>query len=368
MRKECVVSLESRSVEACHVLRPWIFEEDMLVRLEYAWGLRYGALDFSSEANTMYLTPELRRMFESGLWALLPIDAPLLAFITNTDFTIEEPIETAYQGKDPFDYVFVPLPGMEGTINRLDGDNVSQKHVFPYTTLPVLHLHIQPHYVLIDLYQKILKHEHFVHSIRKDKGYEPYFHKYNRADLTCRGTYRMWNKWVVPSDFIGNPAANQRGEAQTVSCDRSQPTVLKLRPGAYGWGVDEVGLRPTDSVTYIPDREDGEDSSDADGDEYVVDEADSAFQARMRRWIADLQPGLMTPDLEPMQGDIIEVTNLEKTEEKQDIDTGSPTMVGSVSLNDNKLGRNEENSSLEMYAPHRTQSIPDKLLSSSIMA
>ncbi|KAG5727333.1 hypothetical protein E4T56_gene12109 [Termitomyces sp. T112] len=348
MRKECVVSLESRSVEACHVLRPWIFEEDMLVRLEYAWGLRYGALDFSSEANTMYLTPELRRMFESGLWALLPIDAPLLAFITNTDFTIEEPIETAYQGKDPFDYVFVPLPGMEGTINRLDGDNVSQKHVFPYTTLPVLHLHIQPHYVLIDLYQKILKHEHFVHSIRKDKGYEPYFHKYNRADLTCRGTYRMWNKWVVPSDFIGNPAANQRG--------------------AYGWGVDEVGLRPTDSVTYIPDREDGEDSSDDDGDEYVVDEADSAFQARMRRWIADLQPGLMTPDLEPMQGDIIEVTNLEKTEEKLDIDTGSPTMVGSVSLNVNKMDRNEEKSSLEMYVPHRTKSFPDKLLSSSTMA
>ncbi|KAG5350077.1 hypothetical protein C0989_000325 [Termitomyces sp. Mn162] len=307
-------------------------------------------------------------MFESGLWALLPIDVPQIEYITNTDFTIKNPIETAYVGKDGFDYVFVPLPGMENTINRFEGDNLSQEHVFPYTTLPVLRLHVQPHYVLIDLYQEIRKHEHVVRNLEKDEGYQPYFKKYRRADRTCRGTYRMWKRWTVPSYFIENPTTDQGDEAQILSCGSSQLTVPKLRPGTHAWDIDEVGLRPTDSVTHIPDREDGEASSDDDGDEYVVDEADSAFQARMRRWVADLQPGLMTPDLEPMQAEVIEVTKLEKTEEKPDIDTGSPTMVGSVLLNDNKLGRNEENSSLEMYAPHRTQSIPDKLLSSSIMA
>ncbi|KAG5350076.1 hypothetical protein C0989_000324 [Termitomyces sp. Mn162] len=272
-------------------------------------------LEFSS------VTPELRRMFESGLWGLLPIDVPLLKFITNTDFTLKEPIETAYEGKDIFDYVFVPLPGMKSTISRLGGDNVPHEHVSPYTTLPVLHLHVQPHYVLIDLCQKIMKHEHFVRDIEEDKGYEPYFQKYNRADLTCRGTYRMWKKWTVPSDFIGNPAADRRDEAQTLSGGSSQLTVPRLRPGAYAWDVDEIGLRPTDSVTHIPDREDGEDSSD---DEHVVDEADSVFQARMQRWIADLQPGLMTSDLEPMQADVIEAANLEKTEEEPNMDTAHP--------------------------------------------
>ncbi|KAG5727345.1 hypothetical protein E4T56_gene12117 [Termitomyces sp. T112] len=251
-------------------------------------------------------------MFELGLWALLPIDVSLLEFIANTDFTIEEPIETAYSGKNSCDYVFVPLPGMESIINRLDG-NVPREHIVPYTTLPVLRLHVQPHYVLVDLYQKIKKYEHIVRRIEEDNGYEPYFHKYNRADLTCRGTYRMWKRWTVPSHFLGNPAA----EAQILSCGSSQFTVPKLRPGTYAWDIDEVGLRLTDSVTYIPDREDGEDSSDDDGDEYVVDEADSAFQARMRRWIADLQPGLMTPDLEPMQAEVIEVTKLEKTERRR---------------------------------------------------
>ncbi|KNZ79496.1 hypothetical protein J132_09579 [Termitomyces sp. J132] len=368
IRQECVVSLESRSIEACHVLRPWIFDEDMLIRLEYAWGREYGALDFDSEANTIYLTPELRRMFESGLWALLPIDFPLLRFITNTDFTIEKPIETAYIGKDPFDYVFVPLPGMESTISRFDDrDSLPQKHVFPYTTLPVLHLHVQPHYVLIDLYEKIMKHERTVCNMWKYKGYEPYFKKYARADVTCRGTYRMWKKWIVPSDFVGNPVASQRGDAQTVSCGSSTLPVPKLRPGAYAWDVDEVGLRPTDSVTYISHREDGEDSSDDDGDEYVVDETDSAFQARMQRWIAVLQPGLMT-DLEPMQAEVIEMAQLGKTEKEPGIDTGSPTMVGSISLNVDKMDRNEVNSSLEMYVRHRTKSISDKLLSSSTMA
>ncbi|KAG6858386.1 hypothetical protein C0993_005839, partial [Termitomyces sp. T159_Od127] len=80
---------------------------------------------------------------------------------------------------------------------------------------------------------------------------------------------------------------------------------LKLRPGAFAWDIDKVGLRPTDSVTYISDREDGEDSSD-DDDEYFVDESNSVFQARVRRWVADIEPGLIPQKFQAKQLDTIE--------------------------------------------------------------
>ncbi|KAG6886968.1 hypothetical protein C0995_002703 [Termitomyces sp. Mi166 len=190
---------------------------------------------------------------------------------------------------------------MEGTIARFDCGNLSpqvalpQEHSLPYTTLPVLHLHVQPHYVVVDLYQKIMKHELFIDDIREDEGYKQYLSKYSDADVSCLCAYRMWKTWGVPSDFIRNPGADYGGETQTNSSGGER---LKLRPGAFAWGVDEVGLRPTDSVTYIPDCEDGEDSSDDDTDEYVVDETDSAFQARMRRTSGMLRyAGTIAPTL-----------------------------------------------------------------------
>ncbi|KAG6882354.1 hypothetical protein C0992_011977, partial [Termitomyces sp. T32_za158] len=197
---------------------------------------------------------------------------------------------TVYEDQNTFEYVFVPLPGMEGSIIRLDkADDLPHEYLFPYTTLPVLCLHVQPHYVMVDLYQKITKHESFILNIRKHEGYRLYASKYISADVSCRCAYHVWRTWDVPPDFIPNPSSNHGGGAQT----RSSEKQLKLHPGAFAWGIDEVGLRPTDSITYINDHEDGEDSSDEEK-ECVVDEAD--FQARMRRWVADIQPGLMPPD------------------------------------------------------------------------
>lgn len=242
---------------------------------------------------------------------------------------------------------------MGGTITRRDSSSEVQKHLFPYTTLPVLRLHVQPHYALIDLYQKILRHENFIRNIEKDKGYEAYILKYMRVDICCRGTYRMWKTWDVPPEFISDPSSDYQGGAHTMSSGGER---LKLRPGAFAWDIDEVGLRPTDSVTYIPDHEDGEGSSD-DEDEYVVDEENSVFQARMRRWVADVQPGLMTQDLAKV------VDTIENTTDP-DMDTESLTMVGSVSSSIDKINCLGE-PSVDMDLP-RAKSFSDMSLSSSV--
>ncbi|KAG6899049.1 hypothetical protein C0995_007336, partial [Termitomyces sp. Mi166 len=273
MRKECIISLESGAVEACNLLRPWTLKEDTLMKIEYAWGLKYRTLDSSLEVNTIYLTPELRSLFESGFLALLPLDVPLLDMIADTDFAVEKPIETAYQGMNGFDYVLVPLPGMTRTITRLvkqgsSSDVLPQEHSFPYTTLPVLHLQVQPHYVAFDLFRKIMKHEVLVNDIRLEKGYEPYFGKYPKAHRCCSCMYHVWLTSDVPRSFLDNSEADTDGQT-------------KLRKKGPEIFVDEVGLRPMDSVTFVSDYGDGEDSSDDDGDEFVVDETDSAFELRM---------------------------------------------------------------------------------------
>ncbi|KAG6886425.1 hypothetical protein C0995_007929 [Termitomyces sp. Mi166 len=239
--------------------------------------------------------------------------------IANADFTVEKPIETAYQGMNGFDYVFVPLPGMARTITHLVKqdpllDVLPQEHSFPYTTLPVLHLQVQPHYVVFDLFRKIMKHEVLVNDIRCEKGYEPYFHKYPKAHWCCSCMYHVWLTSDVPRSFVDNSEADTEG--QTKLCKKG-PEIF----------VDEVGLRPMDSVTFVSDYGDGEDGSDDDGDEFVVDETDSAFELRMTRWVADLQPGLTPPDCKPSSLDIMKTDQPEAIEDMLD---GSPTMVGSI--------------------------------------
>ncbi|KAG6882364.1 hypothetical protein C0993_010903, partial [Termitomyces sp. T159_Od127] len=278
MRTKCIVSLETGSVDACDLLRPWTLEEDTLMRLEYMWGFKYRTLKSSLETSTINLSPELRRTFESDLWALLPLDVTLLETIINTDFTVDKPIETVYQGMNVFDYAFVPLPGLTGVITRLvekDSlpDALPQEHTFPYTTLPVLHLQVQPHYVVFDWCRKILKHELIVIDIREETIYEPSYMKYILAHVTCRNLFDWWMTPSIPQGFINDLGDDAEGL-------HGQVTLRKRYPDNF---VDKIALRPTDSVTHVPDGEDGEDSGNDDVDEFIVEESDSAFQVRMTR-------------------------------------------------------------------------------------
>ncbi|KAG6877015.1 hypothetical protein C0993_011053 [Termitomyces sp. T159_Od127] len=299
------------------------------------------------------VSPELRRAFESDLWALLPLDVPLLRTIINTDFTVDKPIETVYEGMDVFDYAFVPLPGMSGIITRLveqDSlpDALPQEHTFPYTTLPVLHLQVQPHYVVFDLCRKILKHELILIDIREETIYEPSFMKYTLAHITCRNLYNWWMTSSIPPSFIEDSGDDILGRV----------ALRKRYPDNF---VDKVALRPTDSVTHVPDGEDGEDSGNDDADEFIVDESDSAFQVRMTRWVADLEPGLP----EALNLDVIDLIQTEATQDGSD---GSPTMVGSILLPvDTKLDCTDKSQAHDLDLTRRTKSISHMLLGSSAL-
>ncbi|KAG6848110.1 hypothetical protein H0H93_003303 [Arthromyces matolae] len=236
----------------------------------------------------------------------------------NNDYTTDEPIETAYDGQTVFDYVFVPLPGLDTSliIERLDATSTTlEEHHFPYTSMPILRLQVQPQYVVFDLYRKILKHEgNVTTSIRKEEGYRPYFLQYSEADSLCRGIYGMWITWNVPPTFT---------EAGHFT-DEGMESPPQLRLGAHCWPVDEVGLRPTDSATYIPGAANDDDDDD---DDLVADETDSVFKARLTHWVTTLPPAL-APDSQ--------LTPLADTfgfmdDELSQSDAESPTMVGSVS-------------------------------------
>ncbi|KAG6859208.1 hypothetical protein C0993_004283, partial [Termitomyces sp. T159_Od127] len=158
--------------------------------------------------------------------------------------------------------------------------------------------------------------------------------------------YDWWMTSAIPPSFIEDSGDDIHGRV----------ALRKRYPDNF---VDKVALRPTDSVTHVPDGEDGEDSGNDDADEFIVDESDSAFQVRMTRWVADLEPGLP----EALNLDVIDLIQTEATQDGSD---GSPTMVGSILLPvDTKLDCTDKSQTHDRDLTRWTKSISHMSLGSS---
>ncbi|KAG6824618.1 hypothetical protein H0H92_006323 [Tricholoma furcatifolium] len=258
----------------------------MKALLEYSWGYKYGTLNHDTPANTIYLTRKLRRSFEDGLWALLPVDGVLLRTFTCAEFNVEKPVETMYDHEDTFEYCLVPLPGMHGVITRVNEQGSSRtSHDFPYTTLLTIRLQLQPHYVALDFANKMM-----AHNLRGPNrfcgGHESYFRKYGLACRYSSCLRMIWLRMRVPLEFI-------RGSRD----DPSNGASLYTRPGAIVflpedpttiWNDDQVGLGPSDSVTDDEESDGSSDDEDEDKDEYQ--ESNSTFNSRMMHWVDGIGP------------------------------------------------------------------------------
>ncbi|KAG6809713.1 hypothetical protein H0H92_015034 [Tricholoma furcatifolium] len=258
----------------------------MKALLEYSWGYMYGTLNPDTPANTIYLTQKLRRSFEDGLWALLPVDGILLKTFTSAEFNVEKPVETMYDHEDTFEYCLVPLPGMYGAITRVNEQGSSRtSHDFPYTTLPTIRLQLQPHYAALDFAKKMTAHNIFGPH-RFCGGHESYFRKYGLACWYSSCLQMIWLRLLVPLEFI-------RGSRD----DPSNGASIYTRPGAIVflpedpttiWNDDQVGLGPSDSVTDDEESDGSSDDEDEDKDEYQ--ESDSMFHSRMTHWAEAIEP------------------------------------------------------------------------------
>ncbi|KAG6907153.1 hypothetical protein DXG01_010330 [Tephrocybe rancida] len=260
----------------------------------------------------------------------------LLKLLINTDFTVENPIETAYKGMDLFEYVLVPLPGMDCPITRLAPP---QEHIYPYTTMPILRLCVQPHYVVFNTVTKLRKYEEICEPLSSHECYEPFYDKYRLADMYTRGLFKMWMTRKVPPKILRDSGADFDLSGASV-VELGTKRSAQARDPADIWDDDEVGLGPSDSITHIPENEYGEDTdNDDDDDEFSIDETDSVFESRMRYWVANLQQGLTPPGPQLVPNDAPHKEELDSMllDGGLDSDRRSPTMVGSFVADGSKM-------------------------------
>ncbi|KAG6807527.1 hypothetical protein H0H92_007169, partial [Tricholoma furcatifolium] len=174
-------------------------------------GTQWSMIAIGYQAYPMAVKSKLRRQFEDGLWALLPVDESLLRELANERFNLENPIEAIYNNANTFEYCLVPLPGMQDPIIRVDErDSSRTRYSFSYTTMPTIHLQLLPHYAALDFAQKLQKHN-IAGPNRSCGGHGPYFRKYSLPCFFAMCMHRMWSIRNYPLEFLRGSEDADRG-------------------------------------------------------------------------------------------------------------------------------------------------------------
>ncbi|KAG6849379.1 hypothetical protein H0H93_008933 [Arthromyces matolae] len=308
-------------------------------KLEYEWGCQYGAFNYDVETNRIYLTPELRRLFESDFWAFLPLDISLLKELGRTSYALDNTsIETAYTGFETFEYRLVPLPGMtRDPIFRADESSPHhfQSHHFPYITMPILRLPIRPHFAIMDFAHKYTKYEEEV--IRTSAEFQPYFKNFYRETTRCLSIHELWTTSEVPPEFV-----RALGDTDARQASGETPNAYR-RPGAFSflrddpasiWDKDDVRLRPLDSVTNVSSHVNDDSSSDEEESD-DEEETRSMFDTRMKRWIGEVGLPQSDEEVSFTPGDEVIANSaipdlMPSDDDSDESDGGSPSIIAMV--------------------------------------
>ncbi|KAF8963179.1 hypothetical protein BDZ97DRAFT_1920064 [Flammula alnicola] len=317
----CLVSLrfaEADCVETCRVV-PTTISEDHLEKLEFAWGLHYGTLYLNSRYNLMSLTRQLRKSFDLGSWALVPLDCDHLMSLLST-FTPDgkwrelkrdkRRMIKLYDKAKSFRYALLPLPidvGLKSALIRRNErtwmyppslKNPDALHYFPYATLPVLTSHIRPHFVIYDLGNKLEDFKIKVDSMDDlvtsfpVEQYQALFHAHPGLDSGILLSSLLYQRWVSerpPVSFFD--CSKDDASVSTASVTSGNKSEVG---GDHGKIDDEI--YPEDSNTLAPSGPGEGQYNDLEGDdEYPNSETDSCFYDRINQWVENTVPGLEPP-------------------------------------------------------------------------
>ncbi|KAJ3483273.1 hypothetical protein NLJ89_g12076 [Agrocybe chaxingu] len=209
--KACAVTLQSEpgaGTEMCHIVaRNKNTGPFRLSHFEFLWGIEYKEFCVDTSRNVC-VSANLHRAFDEDSWALLPYDIGILSTMRlHYDSRTQNDPETStlYGKRKAFRYVLLPLssPRFHMPILRLRPPFVvpqtaADMHIFPYDTLPVLILHIEPHFVIWNL-GEIFKRQGLTSKyIAGDPVLTP-LRKYDTALRDCLEIFEMWyeNSGVV---------------------------------------------------------------------------------------------------------------------------------------------------------------------------
>ncbi|KAI0827612.1 hypothetical protein BC628DRAFT_1418252 [Trametes gibbosa] len=184
-RPFCVVSrafVDFTILEYAHVL-PAATPSEVLDKLEWVWNMKHGTLDVDTPRNIHPLDVGLHRYFDHADknqhdgWFWLPdvgdfklildmLDhyTGILAAAPSQHAKMRRNPDEFYKDQKVFKYRFVPFPAMRNSwaVRRLTvptqtftADTPVVQHYYPFSTMPIVSLHIPYHFVICDTGRKL---------------------------------------------------------------------------------------------------------------------------------------------------------------------------------------------------------------------
>ncbi|PPQ72229.1 hypothetical protein CVT24_002357 [Panaeolus cyanescens] len=172
--------------------------EDIMNRLEWAWGMTRGSLNLDTRRNLVVVSPIMQHLLLMGQWSLLPEERVLRQYFT--DSTMTRPYSRCSFPKledETYQYTFIPLFDMEDIyIPRQEEDGSVIVHHYPYPNFPVLTSHVHPTFAIIQLAVALTTMEDEVKLAQLLE-----------QNISLRYVMKLYEKWTSPtiSEKVGVP-------------------------------------------------------------------------------------------------------------------------------------------------------------------
>ncbi|PPQ72228.1 hypothetical protein CVT24_002356 [Panaeolus cyanescens] len=126
---------------------------DVMNRLEWAWGMNRGTLNLDTRRNLTILSPNMRIRLRYGEWSLLPEPSVIRRFFFDVENMKPHNRWNFPKLEDEtYKYTFIPLHDMEDVyISRQEEDGSVTIHEYPYPNFPVLTSHIHPTFAIMHI-------------------------------------------------------------------------------------------------------------------------------------------------------------------------------------------------------------------------
>ncbi|PPQ99639.1 hypothetical protein CVT24_005217 [Panaeolus cyanescens] len=282
LRNSCIIehransSLVSLGIELCHCFaRANSFNDERMMSIEFRWGMECGSLSLDSRWNCVHMGSHLHKMFDGGLWCMVPSLETLEAYDTATNEDLESEAKALHERNEvtrgkklmevmkahdirididaaPKYHVYsllafnkemakTPIIRYKKEIPRKKAD--ISIHTFPYHQRNRKNLqitsHLHPKFVILSLGQQLAKEDHITATIRAQAHVSPAFDQHLKLVTSL---YTRWTKKLTKEQrddtifpkFIPTPVAQSK-------YDREGPS---YHPRAKSGMSDDPGSRP----------------------------------------------------------------------------------------------------------------------------
>ncbi|KAG6835189.1 hypothetical protein H0H93_004130 [Arthromyces matolae] len=199
-----------------------------LSRLEYFWSMAWGTLNVDTSSNIICLSPEMKALFDQGLWILTPEKRILDIYLQNPRATINEPfynytLMTASPIPDP-------NPMRDISLTFCDAPPTSDHFSYPFDTLRALASHVHPRFVICHLGYLFAKAHirHFgSYTMRDNIPHRPIIH-------AVMDVFRSWTRDIPSrSRFFSRPMSNKRLQNDSDSQQSLRTVPHRLHPKQF---------------------------------------------------------------------------------------------------------------------------------------